>query len=68
MILNPGECLFVPQGSPHKVDNLEATLAVSGNFVDESNAADVAAHLRVNAFQDTRAGDLLRELVGLKLL
>ena len=66
--LGPGECLFVPQGSPHKVDNLEATLAVSGNFVDESNAADVAAHLRLNALQDPRAGDLLRELVALKLV
>ena len=68
MTLGPGECLFVPQGSPHKVDNLGATLAVSGNFVDESNAADVAAHLRVNALQDPRAGDLLRELAGLKLV
>ena len=50
------------------MDNLSASLAVSGNFVDDSNAAAVAAHLRVNALQDPRAADLLRELAGLELL
>ena len=54
----------MPQGSP----TIWATLAVSCYFVDESNAADVAAHLRLNALQDPRAGDLLRELVALKLV
>ena len=55
--------------APHnKVENLSASLAVSGNFVDASNAAAVAAHLRVNALQDPRAADLLGELAGLELL
>ena len=38
----PAKCLFVP----HKADNLKATL-ISGNFVNKSNAANVAVHLRL---------------------
>ncbi len=66
--MEAGETLFVPQGSPHKVDNLEASLAVSGNFVDDSNISLVAQHLRRNALQDPRAADLLGEFISLGLL
>jgi len=33
-VLGPGEAIFVPQNSPHQVQNEEATVAVSANYVD----------------------------------
>jgi hypothetical protein len=50
------------------VENQEASVAVSGNFVDESNVSEVARHLRTNALLEDRAGDLLKELIDLKLV
>ena len=53
-----------------RVENLpteDITLAVSGNFVDESNVQEAARHLRVNALKDPGAGQLLKELVQLRL-
>jgi hypothetical protein len=35
--LQPGELIFVPAGSPHSVVNLQGTVAISCNYVDESN-------------------------------
>lgn len=66
--LAPGQLLFVPSGCPHRVDNLEDSIAVSGNFVDESNIEDAVKHLRISALQDPRAGDLLAELADLGLV
>jgi len=66
--LKPGEFLFVPAGSPHRVDNLEDTIAVSGNFVDDSNVDEFTTHMRINALHDPRAQDLLEELINLKLI
>jgi histone arginine demethylase JMJD6 len=37
VVLNPGELIFVPSGSPHSVLNLEGTVAISCNYLDESN-------------------------------
>jgi hypothetical protein len=37
--LQAGEMIFVPAGSPHAVTNLSTTVALSGNYVDESNIA-----------------------------
>jgi hypothetical protein len=37
-VLQEGELLFVPAGSPHQVHNLDHTIAIAGNYVDESNA------------------------------
>lgn len=68
VVLEPGELLFVPSGSPHRVENLGPTLAVSGNFADETNVCEVARHLRRNALVDPRAGDLLAELLALGLV
>ena len=67
VILRPGEWLFVPSGSPHMVENLEPSIAVSGNFVNETNIMETEKHLRVNALRDPGAGRLLRELVDLGL-
>ncbi|TRY63112.1 hypothetical protein TCAL_04276 [Tigriopus californicus] len=62
IILEPGEILFVPRGSPHQVDNLEDSVAVSGNFVDDSNFEETIQHLKINGLLDPRALDLLNEL------
>jgi len=37
VILEPGDILFVPGGTPHYVENLEVTVAYAGNFVDVGN-------------------------------
>ena len=66
--LTPGHLLFVPAGCPHKVENLEDSIAVSGNFVNESNIGEAEKHLRISALQDPRAGDLLREFDNLGFL
>lgn len=36
-ILEPGDLIFVPRGWAHQVENLEISVAVSGNFIDGSN-------------------------------
>jgi hypothetical protein len=68
VILEEGELLFVPSGSPHRVQNLEDSVAISGNFIDESNITCVVGHLRKNALQDPRAGDLVKEFIDLRLI
>ncbi|XP_078662513.1 lysine-specific demethylase 8-like [Branchiostoma floridae x Branchiostoma belcheri] len=60
-ILQPGELLFVPAGCPHRVENLDKSLAVSGNFVDKSNFRIVKEELKINALKDPRALDLLQQ-------
>jgi len=37
VVLEEGETLFVPGGAPHLVVNLEDSVAIAGNFLDESN-------------------------------
>lgn len=61
-VLSPGELLFVPAGSPHRVENLEPSLAISANYVDCSNFEGVLTELRVNALKDERADALLHIL------
>ena len=61
-MLQPGELLFVPAGCPHRVENLEKSLAISANFVDRSNYERVLGELEVNALVDERAGELLSEM------
>lgn len=61
-ILSPGDLLFVPAGSPHRVENLEPSLAISANYVDGSNFEGVLRELRVNALRDDRANALLQIL------
>ena len=38
-VLHPGEFLFVPSGWVHQVTSLDATISLSGNYVDGSNIA-----------------------------
>ena len=61
-VLQPGELLFVPSGCPHRVDNVEKSLAISANFVDRSNVDKVLEELNINAFLDYRSEDLLEAL------
>ena len=61
-MLQPGELLFVPSGCPHRVENMEKSLAISANFVDRSNLAKVLEELKVNSILDERSADLLEIL------
>ena len=61
-LLQPGECLFVPAGSPHLVRNETHTAALSANFVDASNLELATAELRVAALTNPRAAALLTQL------
>jgi hypothetical protein len=45
-ILEAGDILFVPSGTPHYVFNLTNTVAVSSNFIDTSNWFDAERALR----------------------
>ena len=58
----PGELLFVPAGCPHTVDNLDTSLAISGNFVDLSNLDLSKAQLTLDSLIDDRSCDLLKQL------
>lgn len=60
--LQPGELLFVPYGCPHRVENLEDSVAVSANFVDLSNFKIVLKELKANAMLDPRAKELLTQM------
>lgn len=61
-----GEILFVPAGSPHTVENVTETVAISANFVDRSNLHLVKQELKAQALADPRAEDLLNQLENLK--
>ena len=61
LILKPGQILFVPAGCPHKVENLQTSIAVSGNIVNDTNVKEASVHLQRNALVDHRAGELLEE-------
>ena len=59
-VLSAGELLFVPFGCPHRVQNITKSLAISANFVDDSNHIAVKEELRVSGLMDPRARDLLK--------
>jgi len=61
--LEEGDLLFVPGGSPHRVENIEKSVAVSGNFVNETNLEEAIWHFKVNAMKDSRYQDLLHEFL-----
>jgi hypothetical protein len=56
-----GELLFVPAGCPHRVENLETSLAISGNYVDLSNFDLVKEELKVTSLIDERSSELLKQ-------
>ena len=66
--LKPGQLLFVPAGSPHRVENIKDSVAVSGNFVNQTNIDEAVKHFKINALLDPRTRDLLQELLDLNLV
>ena len=60
-MLSAGELLFVPAGCPHRVENLTTSLAISSNFVDQSNFDLVKSELACHALVDPRSADLLQQ-------
>ncbi|CAC5424115.1 JMJD6 [Mytilus coruscus] len=60
-VLEPGDVLFVPAGCPHRVENLETSVAISSNFVDQSNLNLVRQELKINALIDIRSEELLQQ-------
>ena len=60
------DLLFVPSGCPHRVENLEASLAISANFVDQSNLNLVKKELEVNSLLDLRSKELLQQFYHLE--
>ncbi|RHX97510.1 hypothetical protein DYB26_008479 [Aphanomyces astaci] len=67
-VLEAGDILFVPAGTPHFVQNLEHTVAVSSNYIDATNwtqASSALKHqvrLHITAYSDPRAAELLLHL------
>lgn len=43
VMLEAGDVLFVPGGTPHYVENIDVTVSYAGNFIDDSNF-DRATH------------------------
>lgn len=51
-VLQPGELVFMPEGTPHAVENIDDSLALAGNFIDETNLAAAIAELRIGDVDD----------------
>lgn len=64
--LAAGELLFVPANCPHEVRNLTATVALSGNYVDESNISACLEALHREALTSARARELRVALAALE--
>eukprot|EP00927_Polykrikos_kofoidii_P041548 TRINITY_DN35420_c0_g1_i1.p1 TRINITY_DN35420_c0_g1~~TRINITY_DN35420_c0_g1_i1.p1 ORF type:complete len:867 (-),score=124.46 TRINITY_DN35420_c0_g1_i1:412-2691(-) len=60
--VHPGEVIFVPGGAPHTVENLDATIALAGNFVDDSNIDNVMADLATLSNASEAAASILEAL------
>ena len=68
VVLEEKELLFVPHGYPHKVENLDKSIAISSNFVDSSNIQETVIHLKRNSLVDPRAADLLKEFLRMEII
>ena len=44
------------------------SVAVSGNFVNETNKELFKSHIKINALKDPRSQDLIQEMIDLKLI
>ena len=65
-VLHPGEVIYIPNGVPHQVRNLDDVIAVSMNYVDADNADAVLEEVPISApapraprFWESVAADLL---------
>ena len=57
-----------PHNSYPQVENVQESVAVSGNFVNSTNIREAELHFRINALRDPRTADLLHQLAQLKLV
>ena len=67
VIVHPGEVLFVPGGTPHAVENLTDSLAIAGNFVDESNLEMALAEMRTLGLRDASLGAVAAALEEMEI-
>merc|ERR1712118_608747 len=56
-VLNKGEVLYVPHLSPHHVENKCVTLAISGNFFDQTNLDKALEEFKIHCPAIHRAMD-----------
>lgn len=62
-IVEPGQVIFVPHGYWHMVINLDESIAVTQNFVSQSNLADVLLFLKTTPEQISGVRDRAGEAV-----
>lgn len=67
-VLEAGEILFVPAGSPHYVENLSHTVAISANYIDLSNFDAACRELEIMGCVDPRAQEVASGLRQAELL
>ena len=50
VVQNSGETIFVPSGWFHQVRNLEDTISINHNWINEASIQNTWKHLLVNTF------------------
>lgn len=63
IIVNPGDVIFVPHGYWHMVINLEDSIAITQNYVSDSNLTDVLGFLKNKADQISGVRDRSGEAI-----
>lgn len=66
-VLRPGELIFVPSGWLHQVTSLDATISLSGNYVDGSNIALFLKDACMEALENRRERRRLPSSLGRNL-
>jgi len=62
VVLEPGDILFIPEGWAHQVENLEASVALSANFVDSTNYPAAVREAEILSLLQKDSGDLAEAL------
>lgn len=59
-IQNPGDVVFTPSGWPHQVINIESSISITENFINEHNCDDVIDYLEKS--NGTKEANFLKNL------